>query len=456
MSSSNPFGRFLGRLSVGRKLALIYLLDLTAVIYVSSILINEKFIGIDFARKELAGNTSIVGVREALVGATLAANDPASSAVAGAAAARRLQQMEVNYGSGMQSADLNAGLSAKLDQLARTPTIDRSTAVSAVLATGRDLLTRIGNQSNLILDPDLDSYYTMSLIVLRYPELLEIIDNIGRPVATPATSALEVSEARTRYLILEGKIDATMQGIASDYSEAVAASGKGLKTSLNPIRQRLEASAERFRQEACTAIIASATPQGVATVQQASNIVVGDLQASWSVAGDALAVLLKQRISSGGTPALLWQVVSARGSWQGELSVRRRDGTEYPAWLMVSAVRQSNGEISHYIFTSIDISDRKNSETRIRFLAEHDVLTELPNRSLCTERLRLAVQQVERSGQKVAVLFIDLDHFKDINDSLGHHVGDGLLRSIAQRLLDGAHDLEEVTDIVKQRLIPSI
>ena len=89
MSSSNPFGRFLGRLSVGRKLALIYLLDLTAVIYVSSILINEKFIGIDFARKELAGNTYIVGVREALVGATLAANDPASSAVAGAAAARR-------------------------------------------------------------------------------------------------------------------------------------------------------------------------------------------------------------------------------------------------------------------------------------------------------------------------------------------------------------------------------
>ena len=148
--------------------------------------------------------------------------------------------------------------------------------------------------------------------------------------------------------------------------------------------------------------------------------------------------------------------MSARGSWQGELSVRRRDGTEYPAWLMVSAVRQSNGEISHYIFTSIDISDRKNSETRIRFLAEHDVLTELPNRSLCTERLRLAVQQVQRSGQKVAVLFIDLDHFNDINDSLGHHVGDGLLRSVAQRLLDGVHDLEEVTDIVEQRLIPSI
>ena len=207
--------------------------------------------------------------------------------------------MEVDYGSGMQSADLNAGLSAKLDQLARTPTIDRSTAVSAVLATGPDLLTRIGNQSNLILDPDLDSYYTMSLMVLRYPELLEIIDNIGRPVATPATSTLEVSEARTRYLILEGKLDATMQGIASDYSEAVAASSKGLKTSLNPTRQRLEASAERFRKEARTAIIASATPQGVATVQQASNILLGDLQASW-----VLAAIEKRRILGLGRAAI--------------------------------------------------------------------------------------------------------------------------------------------------------
>jgi diguanylate cyclase (GGDEF)-like protein/PAS domain S-box-containing protein len=178
-----------------------------------------------------------------------------------------------------------------------------------------------------------------------------------------------------------------------------------------------------------------------------------------------------------GSPETLWSAVERRGSWQGEVRVVRRSGESYPAWLMVSAVRESGGALSYYICTSIDISDRKKSEERIRFLAEHDVLTELPNRSLCVERLRLALQQAARSGQRVAVLFIDLDRFKNINDSLGHHIGDGLLRSVAHRLqeavrvgdtvsrqggdefvvvLNGVADGEEVAEIVEQRLIPLI
>jgi diguanylate cyclase (GGDEF)-like protein/PAS domain S-box-containing protein len=191
-------------------------------------------------------------------------------------------------------------------------------------------------------------------------------------------------------------------------------------------------------------------------------------------------------------PDSFWTTLASRGTWQGEIPVRRRNGSEYPAWLVVNAVRQSGhasptggnrasrlsaGEISHYIFTSIDISDRKKSEQRIRFLAEHDVLTELPNRSLCSERLKLALQLARRSRQKVAVLFIDLDRFKHINDSLGHHIGDGLLRSVARRLLEsvregdtvsrlggdefvivlnGVDGLDEITHIVEQRLVPRV
>jgi diguanylate cyclase (GGDEF)-like protein/PAS domain S-box-containing protein len=172
-----------------------------------------------------------------------------------------------------------------------------------------------------------------------------------------------------------------------------------------------------------------------------------------------------------------WSAVDGRGAYQGEIWIRRRSGEAYPAWLVVSVVRDSLGDVSHYIGISLDISDRKQSEERIQFLAQHDALTQLPNRALCMERLSLSIYQARRAGQKVGVLFIDLDRFKTINDSLGHHVGDGLLRSIAQRLLEavrggdtvsrlggdefvvvlgGVADSDEIMHIIERRLLPSV
>ncbi|WP_353090983.1 EAL domain-containing protein [Methylibium sp.] len=736
MTTANPFSRLLSRLSVGRKLMLIYLLDLTAVIFVSSILINEKFIAIDFARKEIAGNAYIAEMRDGLIDAALWPAVGGSEGLSGRQVA--LARTEAEHGPGMQSEEPSAALAAAYGVLATAGPSERRKAQSDVLSRGRDLITRVGNQSNLILDPDLDSYYTMSLIVLRYPELLETIDGIGTQLAAQVTAGAGMAEARTQYLILEGKLDATRQGIDTDHSEAYAAGGPALKTQLRPAQERLQAALEAYRRSARLLIDSGATPQSLAGVHAAQAGLVHELQAAWAVAGGAMDGLLDARVASlyhrmwihlgtalallcailaivyfvarqiamplrhlaevtdtvrltgdhtrraqwnssdeigrlvvgfndmlaqldqeretqkelaasaraadaqralveatpiplvvtsvpghevlhanppaeawlaghrsdpwkhgldssvrarffqqladrgavdefevrwgagaepawavlsarrvryqgqdavltafapinhlklmerrlelwakvfeassegilivdaqrriltanqafsrhtgyelqevvGEKPSLMlaveqsdeqsaafWQSVSQRGTWQGELQVRRRNGSEYPAWLVVNAVRQSQGDISHYIFTSIDISDRKKSEQRIRFLADHDVLTELPNRSLCTERLRLAVQQAQRSGQQVAVMFIDLDRFKDINDSLGHHIGDGLLRSVARRLLEavragdtvsrlggdefvivlnGVQHIDEVTHIVDQRLIPLI
>ncbi len=98
----------------------------------------------------------------------------------------------------------------------------------------------MGNQSNLILDPDLDSYYTMSLLVLRYPDLLEIINNIGVRVHTRVPAGrVESNEARTRYLILEGQLDSTLKGLSSDYGEAIAAHPSLRAAKLSPSRRSI-------------------------------------------------------------------------------------------------------------------------------------------------------------------------------------------------------------------------
>jgi diguanylate cyclase (GGDEF)-like protein/PAS domain S-box-containing protein len=728
--------RFLARLSVGRKLLLIYLLDLSAVIYISGILIDEKFIAIDFARKEQAGIAYIGAVRDVLVDLAQAGIQGGRPAPDWGAHVKVLRDTERRFGEGMRSADSSDAVVQRLERLGKSP---EPAALTQALEQGRALVTRVGNQSNLILDPDLDSYYSMSLVLLRYPELLDVQGRMGnelRPVAGRSENDL-----RTQYLVLEGQLDATARGIASDQAEAVASSGPALRQALDPAQARLAQQIEEFRRATRAVIDDGASADRLRSTQLAQTALIAQLHGAWRVGqhqlerlladrihglymrmwlhlgtalglllailtlvymvaqhiatplrrlagvadsvrrtGDhtlrahwvsqdeigrlveafngmlaqldreretqkelaasaraadaqralvestpiplvvtsipghevlhanppaerwlagrrvdpwaaglepsvrarffqqladrdavnefevrwrtgtepAWAVLSARRVQYQGQDAVLtaftpinhlklmerrlelwakvfeassegilivdaerriltanqafckatghdlhdlvgerpetmlaagsadppfealWGAVAQRGTWQGELGMRRRSGSEYPVWLMVSPVRDGphgRGPVTHYIFTSIDIADRKKSEERIRFLAQHDVLTELPNRSLCVERLGSALQQARRTLQKVAVIFIDLDRFKDINDSLGHHIGDGLLRSVAQRLLEavrvgdtvsrlggdefvvvlnGVEGEAEVAHIVEQRLIPLV
>jgi len=727
--------KILGRLSVGQKLLLIFLLDMSAVAYVSGIMLNEKYLAIDFARKELAGNAYIDALRPGMLAlaevnaSPLGAPDPWP---AHRGAARAAQD---HLGAGMASAAEAQAYLAALTNL-RGDADARTLAIAT--DRGRDLITRVGNQSNLILDPDLDSYYTMSIVLLRMPELLAL------STAYTAATLSDEPAAAARLLILEGRLDAVEQGLDSDYREAYASTHHAaLRPALEPSRQALMAAIAGLRRAGAQA----QGPQGRGSLQGAHRSLVQSLGVAWQAASAALQTLLTQRIDGffsrmwlhlgtalsllclilsavffvarqiarplrqlsrvmdavavsgnhalrahwdsqdeigrlvrgfndmlaqldrgrvlqqelaasaraadaqrelvealpipmvvtsipthqvlhanlparqwlgpgdedpwrrGLAPALrarffqqladrdavdefevpwktgtdsVWAVLSARrlsflgqdavltaftpvnhlklmerrlelwakvfqassegilivdhshrvlsanqafcqathyelgdlvgevplffeagagpqalldrawavadqrGSWQGEVQARRRDGSSYQAWMMVSVVRDgpalpqaaSEGHtVSHYIVTTLDISDRKRHEERIQFLAEHDVLTELPNRSLCVERLGAALAAARLSGRRVAVLFIDLDRFKTINDSLGHHVGDGLLRSVAQRLgeavrgrdtvcrlggdefvviLHEVQDQAEIRSIVDERLVPRI
>ncbi|RQO83326.1 EAL domain-containing protein [Acidovorax sp. FJL06] len=124
----------------------------------------------------------------------------------------------------------------------------------------------------------------------------------------------------------------------------------------------------------------------------------------------------------------------ATGMWQGEVWNRRKDGSEYPAWITITAVRSPEGGITHYVGTQTDISSRKAAEEEIRLLAFYDPLTGLPNRRLMTDRLQHSLVASARAGTGGALLFVDLDNFKDLNDTQGHELGDQLLRQVAARL----------------------
>ena len=123
------------------------------------------------------------------------------------------------------------------------------------------------------------------------------------------------------------------------------------------------------------------------------------------------------------------------GTWEGEVWLKRLNGEHYPAWVGITAVLDDEGDLASYVCFFSDISERKASEQRIHRLAYYDALTHLPNRTLFQDRLHTALQQAERNKSWVVLMFLDLDRFKPINDSLGHAAGDRMLKDMAIRLL---------------------
>ena len=129
----------------------------------------------------------------------------------------------------------------------------------------------------------------------------------------------------------------------------------------------------------------------------------------------------------------LWQAVDSTGSWHGEMVGEKKNGEDFPKWASVSVMKNTSGKVTHYFSIFTDITERKRAEERIHYLAYYDALTGLPNRSLLHKLLSQALTKTDRDGSHGAVLFIDLNRFKPINDTLGHNVGDRLLQLVAER-----------------------
>lgn len=168
-------------------------------------------------------------------------------------------------------------------------------------------------------------------------------------------------------------------------------------------------------------------------------------------------------LKSGKTPpetyASLWKNLSEGKAWQGELFNRSKDGSETIEWSIISPVRKTGGEVSHYVAINQDITEKKQAEAKINHLAYYDALTDLPNRTLLMERLNQTLTLSRRYKNMAALFLINIDRFKTINDARGHMLGDALLQALGQRLTDILHEGDTVARLASDEfaiLVPDL
>ena len=209
------------------------------------------------------------------------------------------------------------------------------------------------------------------------------------------------------------------------------------RDALEGARKDAEATAEKLRLYA-NAFDSSGEPM---LITDRDNLIINVNAAFTAQTGYSLEDVLgrdPKLLSCGNTPPSvyqeMWQDLNNGGYWQGELWDRKKTGEIYPKWASISAIRNDNQDTLFFIASFSDISERKANEARIDYLAHHDPLTGLINRYNLENRLSQALLSAHRDDQRVAVMFIDMDRFKAINDTLGHHVGDQLLIEVARRL----------------------
>jgi diguanylate cyclase (GGDEF)-like protein/PAS domain S-box-containing protein len=268
---------------------------------------------------------------------------------------------------------------------------------------------------------------------------LEIQDSLGRIQAdAPGLPVIlmsgSIGEEAAVELLKQGVWDFVLKDRLARLVPAIQRS----------LREVAEQAARREAEEQMrlAAVAFENTLEGI-MVADAAHQIISVNRAFTQITGHAPEQILGRDLSALGVDgqdcgfyARIWEWLAEHGNWHGEVWNRREDGGSYPAWFNIAAVRSSTSTVTHYVGVLTDISERKAAQARIEHMAQHDPLTDLPNRALLADRMQQAIAHAQRSNRRVALLFVDLDHFKHINDSLGHSIGDRVLMEVSRRLVD--------------------
>ncbi len=228
------------------------------------------------------------------------------------------------------------------------------------------------------------------------------------------------------------KQDYSPCNISSDFVEL-----QSLAVGFNSMVTEIDKSQRELRQ---AAVVFSSSLDGIIITDTTGHIVAAN-QALTTITGYSEQEVLGQKPSlfksNRHAPSFyhaIWESIDKTGYWRGEICYQRKNGEHFPTLLTLKAVKDDNDRISHHVGIITDISSIKETENKLSHLAHHDPLTELPNRLLLSSSLEHALHHAKRDKKQVAILFLDLDRFKNVNDSMGHTQGDHLLKLVASRL----------------------